>query len=92
MSIFNVVVESVFPEVGKYLSDGVRTAARALGAARYISMDHFDSTVFLREIEWLIPESKVGSYYEGDHSSDGHGDNDHDGHDSKSRSPTKKIS
>jgi len=60
------------PEVGKYLSDGVRTAARALGAARYISMDHFECAAFLREIDWLIPESKVGSYYEGEHSAHNH--------------------
>ena len=60
------------PEVGKYLSDGVRTAARALGAARYVSMEHFDGTAFLRELEWLLPESKIGSYYEGDHGNGGH--------------------
>lgn len=54
------------PEVGKYLADGVRTAARALGAARYISMDHFDGTALLHEIEWLIPEESVGSYYSGE--------------------------
>lgn len=53
------------PEVGRYLADGVRTAARSLGAARYISMENFDSTLFLHEIEWLIPESKGGSYYTG---------------------------
>lgn len=53
------------PEVGKYLADGVRTAARSLGAARYISMETFDEKLFLHEIEWLIPEEKVGSYYSG---------------------------
>ncbi len=53
------------PEVGRYLADGVRTAARALGAARYISMDHFDGPELLHEIEWLIPEERVGSYYNG---------------------------
>ncbi|MBY0359027.1 MAG: hypothetical protein K2W82_13575 [Candidatus Obscuribacterales bacterium] len=51
------------PEVGKYLSDGVRTAARALGAARYISMNDFDGSLLLREIEWLIPQTKEGNYY-----------------------------
>ncbi len=65
------------PEVGKYLADGVRTAARALGAARYISMDQFDSSVLLHEIEWLIPEERVGSYYSGEgnvaHKGDGNG-------------------
>jgi CheY-like chemotaxis protein len=53
------------PEVGKYLADGVRTAARALGAARYISMETFNERFFLHEIEWLIPEEKVGGYYSG---------------------------
>ena len=53
------------PEVGKYLADGVRTAARSLGAARYIAMEQFDGPTFLHEIEWLIPERKVGSYYSG---------------------------
>lgn len=53
------------PEVGKYLADGVRTAARSLGAARYISMVKFDEKLFLHEIEWLIPEEKAGSYYSG---------------------------
>ena len=57
-------------EVGKYLSDGVRTAARSLGAARYITMETFDGKSLLHEIEWLIPEVKVGSYYIG-HDLDG---------------------
>jgi len=55
------------PEVGKYLADGVRTAARALGAARYIAMETFDGPTLLHEIEWLIPEEKTGSYYSGVH-------------------------
>jgi CheY-like chemotaxis protein len=63
------------PEVGKYLADGVRTAARSLGAARYIAMEKFDGPALLREIEWLIPEQKIGSYYSGDHHPhDGDGD------------------
>lgn len=66
------------PEIGKYLADGVRTAARALGAARYITMDNFDATAFLNEIEWLIPETKSGSYYSG--KGIGNGDGDGDGH------------
>ena len=59
--------------VGKYLSDGVRTAARALGAARYITMQPFDAAAFLCEIEWLIPEAKVGSYYSGSNDHNGNG-------------------
>jgi CheY-like chemotaxis protein len=58
------------PELGQYLADGVRTAARSLGAARYITMEHFDGPLFLQEIEWLIPEKQLGSYYCGDGSQD----------------------
>jgi CheY-like chemotaxis protein len=65
------------PEVGRYLADGVRTAARALGAARYITMDHFDGTALLHEIEWLIPEKQIGSYYCGNNSHNGDGHNGH---------------
>src|ERR1700730_13404349 len=59
------------PEVSKYLADGIRTAARALGAARYITMEHFDSSAFLHEIEWLMPQERAGSYYLGNGGSDG---------------------
>ena len=61
---------------GNYLSDGVRTAARSLGAARYIAMAKFDSTVFMHEIEWLIPENRTGNYYSGNHD---HIDDHHNG-------------
>ena len=60
------------PEVGKYLADGVRTAARSLGAARYIVMPTFDGAALLHELEWLIPEQKTGSYYSGSMISNGH--------------------
>lgn len=50
-------------EVPKYLSDGVRTAARALGAARYITMEKFDKASFRAEIEWLLPQEHSGNYY-----------------------------
>lgn len=59
-------------EVPKYLSDGVRTAARALGAARYMTMETFDRDTFMAEIEWLLPQDRVGNYYADS--------NDHDGH------------
>jgi CheY-like chemotaxis protein len=68
------------PEIGKYLADGVRTAARSLGAARYITMERFDGPLFLHEIDWLIPEKQVGSYYGGHNGHDGNG---HDGNDHK---------
>lgn len=65
------------PEIGKYLADGVRTAARSLGASRYISMDHFDGPVLLSELEWLMPAERMGSYYSGSgkvpHDGDGNG-------------------
>ncbi len=60
------------PEVGKYLADGVRTAARSLGAARYIVMPKFDSAELLHELEWLIPEQKTGSYYSASQTSNNH--------------------
>lgn len=60
------------PEIGKYLCDGVRTAARALGAARYLSMHHFNGPTFLQEVEWLLPQQKIGSYYNGSQSESNH--------------------
>jgi CheY-like chemotaxis protein len=50
-------------EVPRYLSDGVRTAARALGAAKYMTMEKFDRDVFVAEIDWLLPQDRVGNYY-----------------------------
>jgi CheY-like chemotaxis protein len=50
-------------EVPKYLSAGVRTAARALGAAKYITMEKFNKAEFRSEIEWLLPEEHSGNYY-----------------------------
>jgi CheY-like chemotaxis protein len=50
-------------EVPKYLSDGVRTAARSMGAAKYMTMEHFDRSLFMAEIDWLLPQDRVGSYY-----------------------------
>ncbi len=44
-------------KMAKYLADGVQTTARAFGAARYITMDKFDSAVFAREIAELLPSS-----------------------------------
>jgi len=66
------------PEVPKYLSDGVRTAARALGAAKYMTMEHFDRRLFMAEIDWLLPQDRVGNYYaeapvEGDGGTGGNG-------------------
>jgi CheY-like chemotaxis protein len=40
----------------KYLEDGLRTTARILGASKYMSMDHFDSDEFSRQIDALLPE------------------------------------
>ncbi len=42
-------------KMAKYLADGVQTAARAFGAAKYISMDTFDGALFAREIAELLP-------------------------------------
>lgn len=64
------------PEVPKYLSDGVRTAARSLGAAKYMTMEHFDRRTFMAEIDWLLPQDRVGNYYADAQGvdGDGHGD------------------
>lgn len=71
------------PELGKYLIDGVRTAARALGAAKYMTMENFDTKVFRQEIEWLLPITHAGTYYADDESSSSrsrhHADGDGDG-------------
>ena len=75
------------PEVGKYLADGVRTAARALGAVRYISMDHFNGPALLRELEWLIPQEKAGNYYKVSSGSTHH-DGDGNGQTIKTKSAT----
>lgn len=45
--------------MAKYLADGVRTAARAFGAARYISMDKFDGAVFAAELAELLPPGVI---------------------------------
>ncbi len=60
-------------EVGKYLADGVRTAARALGAARYLTMEQFDAKFFRQEVEWLLPLERAGSYYAEQLDRDGNG-------------------
>lgn len=41
--------------LAKYLSDGVRAAARQLGAHKYISMDTFDPDLLLKELAELLP-------------------------------------
>lgn len=60
-------------EVPKYLQDGVRTAARGLGAARYITMESFDPVLFRQEIEWLLPHESAGNYYSEPKVGDGDG-------------------
>lgn len=58
-------------EVAKYLADGVRTAARAMGAAKYLTMEKFDPAVFRAEIEWLLPINYSGNYYADSNSKSG---------------------
>ncbi len=67
-----VCFSSETPECESYLGDAVRTAARALGAARYLTMEHFDGPALLQEIEWLLPQDRTGSYYGGHDGDDGH--------------------
>lgn len=55
------VLLSVAPsEPAKYLTDGVRTAARALGAAKYITMDVFSADVLIAELSELLSNESVG--------------------------------
>jgi CheY-like chemotaxis protein len=63
-------------EVPQYLSDGVRTGARALGAARFITMEKFDAPLFRQEIEWLLPHDCGGNYYSDPAHAAGAGDRD----------------
>jgi CheY-like chemotaxis protein len=42
-------------EMAKHLEDGIRTSARILGAAKYITMEKFDSDEFLKQINSLFP-------------------------------------
>lgn len=46
---------SLEPILNQTLSDGVRIAARSLGAARYLTLEKFDQASFREEIEWLLP-------------------------------------
>ena len=41
--------------LAKYLDDAVKTTARLLGAAKYITMDTFDSEHFRKQIDPLLP-------------------------------------
>jgi CheY-like chemotaxis protein len=40
----------------KYFEDGLRTTARMLGAAMYITLEVFDSDEFRKQIDSLLPE------------------------------------
>jgi CheY-like chemotaxis protein len=56
MSAVPFVLISLEPtEMAKYLADGVRAAARYMGAAKYISMEKFDAVTLLKEIGELLP-------------------------------------
>lgn len=49
------VLLSVQPTpLAKYLSDGVRTSARMLGAAKYVCMEKFDPALFSNEMADLL--------------------------------------
>lgn len=60
-------------EIVSYLQDGVRTTASSLGAAKSITMEHFDGPLLLNEIQWLLPEEDAGNYYHGHHDEEGNG-------------------
>ena len=44
--------------LAKYLADGIRTAARHLGAIKYIEMETFDAAQFQNHINGLLPPEK----------------------------------
>jgi CheY-like chemotaxis protein len=46
-------------DMAKHLEDGLRTSARMLGAAMYISMHQFDSTIFGKMISSLLPKTQT---------------------------------
>jgi len=68
--------------VRNYLADGGRVAARALGAARFVTMPEFDGPAFLHEFAWLMPQSKIKGFYR-----DRNGGNGEYGHDVKTVLP-----
>lgn len=47
------------PETAKYLSEGVRVAARMFGAAKYISLSKFEPGSLMAELAEFLPEPKV---------------------------------
>ena len=50
------VMLSIEPtRAAKHVEDGIRTSARALGAAMFISMETFDQEEFRRKIDSLLP-------------------------------------
>ncbi len=53
-SIPFVLVSANATSLAKYLSDGVRTSARLLGAAKYIDMSLFDPVFFRTEIDEVL--------------------------------------
>ncbi|HEY9681057.1 MAG TPA: response regulator [Oculatellaceae cyanobacterium] len=53
------VLLSVQPtKLAKYLADGVQTAARMFGAAKYITMEEFASADFVQQIGELLPPGR----------------------------------
>jgi CheY-like chemotaxis protein len=48
-------------KLAKHLEDGVRTSARLLGVAMYITMNSFDSDDFRRQIDSLLTRNVMNS-------------------------------
>ncbi len=53
-----VLFSSKPTQKAKYFEDGLRTTARMLGAALYITMEIFDSDEFRKQIDSLLPEGE----------------------------------
>ena len=47
--------------MAKFLDDGLKTSARLVGVAMYITMENFDCDEFRRQIDSLLPPEVVAS-------------------------------
>lgn len=56
-----VMLSSEPSQSAKYIEDGLRTSARLLGVAKYITMEKFDSDDFCKQIDLLLSaEEEIG--------------------------------
>ena len=58
-SIPFILMDLMPKELARYLRDGMRIAARELGAIKYISMNQFDPVVFIAEFSEFRPRQNI---------------------------------